>query len=239
MNIIESIEQLRTLDPSEKRQWYIPEAISTSYAIVECGESLVELGATAKAANVPLILAPANDIDSGRMYMREGAAARLVAAAKALMAETDGQSTLKIYDAFRPLALQRQLFDQIKSDIATKENLVGKALWERVTQFIADPDLTPPHSTGGATDLTIVDIATGQERDMGTPVDTIDDAVNTWHAVAPAARANRELLWNIMTAQGFVNLASEWWHYSYGDQYWAIYQGEQSARYGSKESIPQ
>ena len=29
------------------------------------------------------------------------------------------------------------------------------------------------------------------------------------------------MLYNVMTAAGFANLPSEWWHYDYGDNMWA------------------
>ena len=35
-----------------------------------------------------------------------------------------------------------------------------------------------------------------------------------------------------MTATGFVNYPSEWWHWSYGDRYWAFIAGPSHARYG-------
>ena len=75
---------------------------------------------------------------------------------------------------------------------------------------------------------------------MGTPVDAIDDRANTWHAdLTEAQKHNRQLLWQAMIDQGFVNLASEWWHYSYGDSYWAAFQSESHAIYNSVERAPE
>jgi D-alanyl-D-alanine dipeptidase len=36
-----------------------------------------------------------------------------------------------------------------------------------------------------------------------------------------------------MVGAGLVNYGYEWWHYSYGDRYWAHAGGERAARYGS------
>ena len=36
-------------------------------------------------------------------------------------------------------------------------------------------------------------------------------------------RENRKLLYHVMTESGFTNLPSEWWHYDYGDRFWAYY----------------
>ncbi|GAB3977862.1 hypothetical protein GCM10029978_068930 [Actinoallomurus acanthiterrae] len=50
--------------------------------------------------------------------------------------------------------------------------------------------------------------------------------------VSSAARANRDLLADVMTAVGFVNYPTEWWHWSFGDRYWAVATGGKSAIYG-------
>ena len=44
---------------------------------------------------------------------------------------------------------------------------------------------------------------------------------------------NRALLIELMSAAGFVNYGTEWWHWSYGDRYWAYNRGEPAARYAS------
>ena len=159
-------------------------------------------------------------------------------AARIINRRTKGEMKIALTDTFRPLDLQRKYFDEIKSEIQDREGLSGDALWERVTQFIADPDGCPPHSTGGAIDCTLVQ-ASGEETDMGTSVDALSDAANTWYPHIPSdAQRNRILLFTAMTDAGFVNLATEWWHYSYGDQYWAAYKGAPCALYGSVASLP-
>ena len=46
------------------------------------------------------------------------------------------------------------------------------------------------------------------------------------------ARANRELLAQVLRGVGLVNYPTEWWHWSYGDRYWALMTGATSAVYG-------
>ena len=97
-----------------------------------------------------------------------------------------------------------------------------------------DPDCPFVHSTGGAVDLTIVD-PEGRELDMGTGFDDFSDAANTAYFEKNGSqeiRDNRRLLYNVMLAAGFTNYPSEWWHYDFGDRFWAaikntdsIYQG--------------
>ena len=54
-------------------------------------------------------------------------------------------------------------------------------------------------------------------------------------AVTDVAARNRRLLLEVMTAVGLVNYPREWWHFSYGDQYWACVTGSTQARYGAVE----
>jgi D-alanyl-D-alanine dipeptidase len=46
------------------------------------------------------------------------------------------------------------------------------------------------------------------------------------------ARHNREILCDALTRAGFVNYPTEWWHWSYGDRYWAFVTGAPVAPYG-------
>jgi D-alanyl-D-alanine dipeptidase len=70
-------------------------------------------------------------------------------------------------------------------------------------------------------------------------------AIKDWQQVDPylcltqcclingAAQQNRRTLLDVMCAHGFINYPNEWWHFSYGDRYWAYYQNNQQAIYGS------
>ena len=50
--------------------------------------------------------------------------------------------------------------------------------------------------------------------------------------LAPTERKNRRLLVEAMESVGFVNHGHEWWHFSYGDRYWAVITGTDVAIYG-------
>jgi len=43
---------------------------------------------------------------------------------------------------------------------------------------------------------------------------------------------NRRLLYSIMTSVGFTNYFAEWWHFDYGNQFWAFVSAEKTAIYG-------
>ncbi len=52
------------------------------------------------------------------------------------------------------------------------------------------------------------------------------------NSISGAARAHRDTLCRVMSAAGFVNYPTEWWHFSYGDRYWALHAGQAAAVYG-------
>lgn len=239
MNIVKTHSEISGIPKSQRHLWYIPEHLSTAMAIEESGEGFVELHDAMEQYGIRLLFGAIPSEYGGLLHLRKGAAERLLNAASRLHARTSGAYSIKLTDAFRPLAVQRAQFEKIRAEIAAREGLDGRVLWERVTQFIADPDLCPPHSTGGTIDCTIARLFDGRELDMGTPVDTSSDLANTWNPeISDSARANRKLLFDVLTAEGFVNLASEWWHYSYGDQYWAAFNVLPHAIYGSIQSLP-
>jgi len=93
-----------------------------------------------------------------------------------------------------------------------------------------------PHVAGAAVDLTLVDSG-GRELDLGTPVDaTPEQSGGACYFDAPLAgrhaRASRELLAQVLRGAGLVNYPTEWWHWSYGDRYWALMTGATAAVYG-------
>ncbi len=96
-----------------------------------------------------------------------------------------------------------------------------------------------PHVTGGAVDLTIsyngIPLALGTDFDEFTPA-----AATDWyetHAVKGAdavlIRDLRRMFGNAMLKAGFAPYQQEWWHWSYGDRYWAYQQHQPHAIYGS------
>jgi D-alanyl-D-alanine dipeptidase len=50
--------------------------------------------------------------------------------------------------------------------------------------------------------------------------------------VTAAGRRHRDILASAMTAAGLVNYPAEWWHWSYGNRYWAFQADRGTALYG-------
>ena len=96
------------------------------------------------------------------------------------------------------------------------------------SRFVAPLEVAP-HVAGAAVDLTLVD-ATGEELDLGTPIDATPEQSDgrcyfAADGIGADARAHRDLLARVLTSVGLVNYPTEWWHWSYGDRYWALVTG--------------
>lgn len=133
-------------------------------------------------------------------------------------------------EGYRPLSLQKRWFDDYCAKLRTLHpHMDDTQLHQEATKYVAPPDNVPPHSTGGAIDVTLLD-ENENEVDMGsTSDDTPDkngDANYTFSRNITTGQAtNRKILVEVMTQAGFVNYPTEWWHWSYGDRYWALDQG--------------
>ena len=182
----------------------------------------------------------------GPYFLREQVAERLDDAQAKLDQALPG-ARLKIFDAFRPKSVQiymRQLYYQ-KAVISLGHDLNNMAAsqvddaWRLVDTVWArpsnDPNLPTPHSTGAAIDLTIVD-SQGAEIDMGCSIDEVSERILPSYydrggdIEAATFAKNRELLRSVMEGAGFYRLSHEWWHFSYGDQFWALIESLRTGR---------
>lgn len=178
------------------------------------------------------------------LYLRRSVAARLREVNLRLAPEG---LELFLFDAWRPQAIQRYFHDVWFPDWlkARHPHLEGQALVDEVEKYWAAPtagrNSPSPHSTGGAVDLTLISAETGQALYMGGIFDDLTETAWTdgFERAAPAsmsdeeARANRRLLYWVMSEAGFANNPTEWWHYSWGDQMWAQLGGHMAAAYGA------
>ena len=139
---------------------------------------------------------------------------------------------LRIWDAWRPFLLQEELYLLYSNDIIRRFGMEGSTEEEKRTlihKFVSEPvddsEVPPVHTTGGAVDLTIIDGA-GRELEMGSLFDEFSDKTYTAYfedGEDEAVKDNRRMLYHIMTEAEFTNLPSEWWHFDYGDRFWAFY----------------
>jgi D-alanyl-D-alanine dipeptidase len=137
------------------------------------------------------------------------AAARLYGVAEGL---PDGFG-LAVFDAFRPPALQAELFDVYYGPGATTPP-------GYISTPSADASLPAPHTTGGTVDLTLT--YRGHPLALGTAFDAmVPDAHPLAFEDRPGpVRDLRRLLHHRMVEAGFVGDSLEWWHYEYGTCRW-------------------
>ena len=145
---------------------------------------------------------------------------------------------LVIFDGFRALELQKLLYDkQLKIFHAQHQQLSKEKLNKLCQRFVAPvtEGVIPPHCTGGAVDLTLV--RQGKQLDMGTLWGEMSSRSRTQsREITKKARLNRNLLIKAMKTEGFCNYPFEWWHWSYGDRYWAMKNRMKISIYGCTDN---
>lgn len=126
--------------------------------------------------------------------------------------------SLKIFDGYRPVKAVQFFQDWAKRP---EDNLSLKKLYYPTFTrlelfekgFIAKQS---SHSRGSAVDLTLIDLNTGRDIDMGSGFDFFDTISHTDSSlVTESQKANRMILKELMESRGFKNFHQEWWHYSY------------------------
>ncbi|MFC6286013.1 M15 family metallopeptidase [Nocardioides sp. GCM10027113] len=168
-------------------------------------------------------------------WLRREVADRLADAAAALPADL----RLVLNEGYRPPRLQRLYFERYAARLrAELPALPDEEIRGLASRFVSPPDVAP-HSAGAAADV-LLTTPEGVELDMGCPIDASPEASGgrcyTWHPdVTGEALLLRRELARAMTAAGLVNYPTEWWHWSYGDRYWALVTGQPAARYGPAE----
>jgi zinc D-Ala-D-Ala dipeptidase len=106
---------------------------------------------------------------------------------------------LKLFDAYRPYAVTKRMWQLIRDE-----------------RYVADPLKGSGHNRGLAVDLTIIDLKNSNELDMGTGFDNFSDtAHHSFKNLSETVLQNRKLLKETMEKFGFKALETEWWHYSW------------------------
>jgi len=164
------------------------------------------------------------------LSVRHGVAERLAQAQKQL--PMGWQIVLKA--GFRPLEVQYRLFDDAHTYLRDKHPYWSDdKLLEETRKLVADPRVrVPPHSTGAAVDIEILNTATNQLVDMGARANTDGEAGWAYSPVITKTQQARRLtLLKAMLDVGFANHAYEWWHFSWGDAVWAVFYDQPATQY--------
>lgn len=200
----------------------------------ECGEELVDVRAESDLGFLPLATNPQNSQAYG--FLRRSVLERLQRAQDLL---PDGYRLL-LSEGYRPYDLQEHYFEGYRRRVLDADPaLSNDEAFLAASAFVSPPGIAP-HVSGAAIDLTLGS-DDGAELDLGTPVDSspLDSDGACYFAattISAAARRNRSVLADALTAVGLVNYPTEWWHWSFGDRYWALMRGEQHAIFGPMQS---
>ncbi len=127
---------------------------------------------------------------------------------------------LKIYDAYRPVSAvsQFKLWAIEDQDVRMKSyfypELEKQDLFKK--GYIAAKS---SHSRGSTVDLTLLDMTTGKELDMGSPFDLFSEKSHPdYRGITEEQFENRMLLQKAMVRGGFEPLDCEWWHFTLKDE---------------------
>lgn len=109
---------------------------------------------------------------------------------------------LKIFDAYRPYSVTVKFWELVHDE-----------------HFVANPAKGSGHNRGIAVDLTIINLKTGEELNMGTGFDNFTDTAHQEFTNLPEEiLQNRKLLLTTMKQYGFYPLITEWWHFYLKDE---------------------
>jgi len=145
-----------------------------------------------------------------------------------------------IRDGYRSFDVQKKFYDTFYDKVKNDSPNTSEAeIIKQVTKKVTYPSKNPPspHFTGGAIDMTIID-KNNEKLNMLTS-DDYSQSDNTafieqiFKNHSPSLELinvaiNRRLLYNIMTSIGFTNNPNEWWHYDFGNQFWAKIRGKKA-----------
>ena len=127
---------------------------------------------------------------------------------------------LKVFDAYRPVSAVKHfvLWGIEDQDVRMKPwfypELDKNALFAE--GYIAKRS---SHSRGSTVDLTLLDMKTGQELDMGSPFDLFSEVSHPdYRGVSQEQYENRMLLQEAMVRGGFLPLDCEWWHFTLANE---------------------
>lgn len=191
--------------------------------IAECGEPLVAVGGPDGAGQRGIV----HSATTAPVLVRQSVAERLVRAAAAL---GPGRG-LQVVEGHRSHRRQDDLFrERLYRLAAIYPDWPPDALEEVAAEVIEVPSRStvapPPHRTGGAVNVTLC-------HDDGQPIDLGGDIGVSGRSASPGAHdmsgdplqgPRRELFW-ALAATGMVVDVDRWWHWSYGNQRWAVVTG--------------
>lgn len=127
---------------------------------------------------------------------------------------------LKVFDAYRPVtAVKHFIFWAIEDEDIRMKPYFYPDIDKQDTFELGYIAKQSSHSRGSAIDLTLLDMQTGKEADMGGPFDLFSEVSHPdYRGVTEEQYANRMLLRAAMERNGFLPYECEWWHFRLADE---------------------
>ena len=127
---------------------------------------------------------------------------------------------VKVFDAYRPLTAVKHfvLWGIEDRDIRMKQYFYPELEKQKLFAkgYIASRS---SHSRGSTVDVTLFDMASGRELDMGSPFDFFGEISHPdYTGITDEQFENRMLLRNAMLRNGFLPIDCEWWHFTLKDE---------------------
>ena len=127
---------------------------------------------------------------------------------------------MKVFDTYRPAGAVKHfvMWGIEDTDIRMKDyfypDLQKQELFSK--GYVASKS---SHSRGSTIDLTLLDMKTGKEVDMGGPFDFFSELSHPdYRGITDEQYNNRMILRNVMVRNGFVPIDCEWWHFTLADE---------------------
>lgn len=127
---------------------------------------------------------------------------------------------LKVFDAYRPVSAVKHFVLWGIEDLDLRMKLFFYPELEKQELFIKGYIASQSsHSRGSTVDLTLLDMRTGKEVDMGSPFDMFSEISHPdYKGVTEEQYDNRMLLQDVMVRNGFEPIDCEWWHFTLGNE---------------------
>lgn len=140
-----------------------------------------------------------------------------------------------IWDVYRPRLVQRRLFNWMRDEIRKNvPHLSEEENYAETRKFASLPSVPgeaycPPHLSGGAIDLTLFDLASGNPVEMGTLFDECTEVAHRDYYAHKTQLTTREkviqehrrILCSALEQVGFTSYSYEWWHFDLGNVFWS------------------
>ena len=127
---------------------------------------------------------------------------------------------IKVFDAYRPATAVKRFVQWSVDDLDLRmkpffyPDLDKAELFKR--GYIASRS---SHSRGSTADITLLDMTTGKEVDMGGPFDLFSERSHPdYRGVTPEQYENRQYLREAMLRNGFEPIFCEWWHFTLANE---------------------